>query len=64
MANGPIYHPKVNQYGHGQHGRDMNLPKDAAKIVKSGFPLVIDVLKVAIDRAPRGLSISRLKRKH
>ena len=48
----PIYLPKVDQNGHGQHGHGRILINDAANFI----------LKVAIDRGPDPLSIAGLEK--
>ena len=53
--SGPIYHPKVDQDGHGQHGLGRILINDAAKQQNPTSFIRFFFVKVAIDRGPAGL---------
>ena len=61
--NGPIYHPKVDQDGHGQQDHGRILINDAAKQQNPTSHRGYFSFKVAIDRAPGRLSIAGLKKK-
>ena len=60
----PIYHPTVDQDGHGQHGHGRILINDAAKQRNPTSYRGYFFLKVAIDRGPGPLSIAGLKKKY
>ena len=53
----------MDQDGHGQHDHDRILINDAAKQRNPTSYRGYFFLKVAIDRAPRALSIAGLKKK-
>jgi hypothetical protein len=65
MASGPIKNPKVTRMVMRQHGHGRILITDAANCELQNPTSCKGVffLKVAIDRAPGGLSIAGLKKK-
>ena len=60
--SGPIYHPKVDQDGHGQHDHGRILINDAENTKNPTSHVRFFFLKVAIDRAPGPLSIATFKK--
>ena len=61
--SGSIYHPKMDQNGHGQHGHGMILINGAAKKRNPTSYRGYFFLRPAIDRGPGPLSIATFKKK-